>query len=380
MKILFVRANQGIPDSRVEKEIYSLSKEHEVELLGWDRTRNNNGLIKKVVNISGKEIQFYHIAIEAPQGEGFKKILVPMIRFWIEVRKFIIQNSNRYDVIHFCDFDTAALASCKTKRLGIKVVYDIFDYYSDSHNAPRIIKNVIRGMENYIIEHSDAVILCSEARVEQIRPAVPRKLVIIHNSPSEEILKEEIEMGGNKNNKRLVYVGMLSEERYLREIAKVVAGRQDIEWHIGGFGVLESYFFELSQKYTNVYFYGKLKYSQTLYLESECDIMTAIYDPSIPNHKYAAPNKFYEALLLEKELIVARDTGIDDVVENEEVGIVINAYSKEEFIKSFDKALEELLERKDKDTLQETKQSRLYNTYYSWNVMEERLLKLYTEI
>ena len=34
--------------------------------------------------------------------------------------------------------------------------------------------------------------------------------------------------------------------------------------------------------------------------------MTAIYDPNISNHYYAAPNKFYEALMLGKPLIMVK--------------------------------------------------------------------------
>ena len=53
--------------------------------------------------------------------------------------------------------------------------------------------------------------------------------------------------------------------------------------------------------------YGKLQYSQTLALESQCDIRVATYDPSIRNHKYSAPNKFYESLMLGKPIIMAKD-------------------------------------------------------------------------
>lgn len=376
MRILFVRANQGMPDSRVEKEIYSLSKEHTVELLGWDRTQNCSNLIEKKVNISGKQVQFYHVAIEAPQGEGFKKILIPMIKFWIQIRKFIVKNATNYDVIHFCDFDTAALAFFKTRRLGIKIVYDIFDYYADSHSAPTIIRNAIKYMENYIIEHSDAVILCSEARVEQIRPAKPKRLAIIHNSPSTEITMESIEIKGEQKRKRLVYVGMLSEERYLREMAEVIIARKDIEWHIGGFGLLESYFIDLARQSDNIFFYGKLKYSQTLFLESKCDIMSAIYNPNIPNHKYAAPNKFYEALMLGKPVIMAEGTGMDEVVFKNEIGAVLR---NGDFKNEFDIAINKLIYSNTFMEIEE-KCKKIYCLDFSWKEMESRLLKLYRTV
>ena len=102
MKILFVRANQGMPDSRVEKELYSLSKHHSVELLGWDRTKESHSIIEKAVKIFDKEIIFHYIAIKAPQGAGFKKILIPMLKFWCAVRNYLKRSGSEYDVVHFC--------------------------------------------------------------------------------------------------------------------------------------------------------------------------------------------------------------------------------------------------------------------------------------
>lgn len=379
MKILFVRANQGMPDSRVEKELYSLSKHHSVELLGWDRTKESHSIIEKAVKIFDKEIIFHYIAIKAPQGAGFKKILIPMLKFWCAVRNYLKRNGSKYDVVHFCDFDTVPFAFLCARKKQLKIVYDVFDYYADSHKAPVILKYIIRKTENYIIENSDGVILCSEARVEQIYPAKPRRLAIIHNSPSQEMTMEpiEIKIGETKRN-RLVYVGMLSEDRYLKEIAEVVAGRNDIEWHVAGFGILEDYFQNFAEKNDNVFFYGKISYPQAVYLESKCDFMTAIYNPEVSNHKYAAPNKFYEALMLGKPIIMIRDTGMDDIVEKNSIGIVLNI-DQMTFGECFNDALTELMKKPDLVDVS-VREKRIYEKEFSWFEMEHRLVNLYNEI
>lgn len=379
MKILFVRANQGMPDSRVEKELYSLSKHHSVELLGWDRTKESHSIIEKAVKIFDKEIIFHYIAIKAPQGAGFKKILILMLKFWCAVRDYLKRNSSKYDVVHFCDFDTVPFAFLCARKKQLKIVYDVFDYYADSHKAPVILKYIIRKTENYIIENSDGVILCSEARVEQIYPAKPRRLAIIHNSPSQEMTMEpiEIKIGETKRN-RLVYVGMLSEDRYLKEIAEVVAGRNDIEWHVAGFGILEDYFQNFAEKNDNVFFYGKISYPQAVYLESKCDFMTAIYNPEVSNHKYAAPNKFYEALMLGKPIIMIRDTGMDDIVEKNSIGIVLNI-DQMTFGECFNDALTELMKKPDLVDVS-VREKRIYEKEFSWLEMENRLVNLYNEI
>lgn len=55
--------------------------------------------------------------------------------------------------------------------------------------------------------------------------------------------------------------------------------------------------------------------------------MTAIYDPKVPNHRYAAPNKFYEALMLGKPIVMAKNTGFDEIIEENNIGCLIE-YSK----------------------------------------------------
>ncbi|MCC4372142.1 glycosyltransferase family protein [Limosilactobacillus reuteri] len=376
MKVLMIRANQGYPDSRVEKEIYSLSKEHEVELLGWDRTQNKK-IEKRTVRINNKSFNYHLICIKAPQGGGFKKILIPMLKFWYQVVDFIQKYQDNYDAIHFCDFDTAAMAFNVVDRKKVKVVYDIFDYYADSHNAPKFVDKIIRKRENNIINNSDMVILCSEKRRKQIAPAKNKNTVIIHNAPSKNTNLTQIKLQGpnNHSKKRLVYAGMLANGRYLKEIAGIIIKHPEIEWHVGGFGELTEYFKNLSKKYNNIFFYGKMKYSEVLYLEQNCDIMTAIYDPKVPNHKYAAPNKFYEALMLRKPLVMVKGTGMADLVSKHNLGVVMDL-KKHNFNVAFEDALTSLVGAKDTTSIS-NREKRLYVNEFSWDSMEKRLLGAY---
>lgn len=376
MKILIVRANQGFPDSRVEKEIFSLSKEYDVELLGWNRTKENDSVVDEKVKIGNKDILFHHICILAPQGEGFAKIAVPMFKFWIAVKKYLSIYLKEYDCIHFCDFDTAALAFSYVHRQNKRVIYDIFDYYADAHNAPRPIKNIIRKRENYFIENSDGVLLCSEKRLEQIKPAIPKKYAIIYNTPSVEMGMTPITIPDESDDRRIkiVYVGVLSDERYLKEIADIVIHNPNYEMHVAGFGALEKYFCNLSENYDSIFFYGKISYTQALYLESKSSIMTALYDPRIPNHKYASPNKFFEALMLGKPLVMIKGTGMSEFINQYNIGELIDL-EKSDFSSQFCEVLEKLQSKNIEKMSNSCKE--LYMNLFSWDMMENDLLKLY---
>lgn len=374
MNILFIRSNPVDPDTRVEKEINSLLKYgHKIEVVAWDRS--NNYFIKETtLDLENGEAKIYRFGIKALYGGGIKKNLGPLINFQWRLYRWLQRNINNYDAIHACDFDTAFISKKVALRNKKKFIYDIFDYYVDSFNVPAILKKTISKLDYKIINSADATFICSEKRQEQIRGSNPKRLVVLHNSPPETRF-EETDFRLDSSKIKLVYVGILEKGRFIKEIAELVKKDQRYEFHVGGFGNLENYFEENSKNYNNIYFYGRLPYKKTLELESKCDIMTAIYNPKVPNHYYAAPNKFYEALMLGKPVIMAKNTGMDEVVNINDVGIVID-YTTE----SFKEGLTNLSRRRDEWEAMSFRMKELYKNNYSWNEMEKRLISTYNEI
>lgn len=233
-------------------------------------------------------------------------------------------------------------------------------------------------MEDNIINKATAVIICTEKRKKQIRDSKPHNLTIIHNTPHIEIKninKNCFVINQKKDSIKIAYVGILQDFRLLIEMTEVIAKNVNYEFHIGGFGKYHDYMQEMSSKYDNIHYYGKLSYEQTLSLENQCDIMVAIYDPSIGNHIYAAPNKFYESLMLGKPLMMVKNTGMSDVVEKNHIGVCID-YSAE----SFEMGLQEIVKMKNEWLHMSNKMKKIYRDDYSWNVMEDRLIKLYQKI
>jgi glycosyltransferase involved in cell wall biosynthesis len=363
------------PDTRVEKEVDALLKAgHKVEILAWDRGAKYNSKESDLYfkNGNAKIIRF---GIPAVFGGGIKRNLFPLIEFQIKLLKWLYKNRSRYDVIHACDFDTAYISSRIAFRLNKKFVYDIFDYYVDAFQVPGSIKTYIKKLDNNIINNSDAVIICNEKRREQISGTKPKELVIIHNSPSNLDSQSSKELGLNMDKLKIVYVGILSEGRLIMETADFVCKNKDYEYHIGGFGGLDVRLEDMSRRYSNIYFYGKMPYSKTIELENNCDIITALYDPGNPNNQYAAPNKFYEALMLGKPLIMVRNTGMDDIVEMNNVGEII-----EYEVKELEKGIRRLVNRRaDWDDISKN-MKRLYKESYNWHEMENRLTELYSNL
>ncbi|WP_138205979.1 glycosyltransferase family 4 protein [Haloimpatiens lingqiaonensis] len=372
--VVFLRSNPVNPDPRVEKEANSLIKEgYNVIVVAWDRSEKYK-MKEANLDLENGSAKIYRFGIPATYGGGMKSNLKALILFQIRLIQWLFRYRKQYDIIHACDFDTAFVASKCSKILNKKLIYDIFDYYVDAFTVPKRLKKIIESLDQRVINSADGVIICTEKRKEQIKGTNPKRLAIIHNSPAFSNLgKHYFEL--NQEKIKIAYVGVLLEGRLLKELANVIINNTNLELHIGGFGKLERYFEELSLKYKNVIYYGKLEYSKTIELENSCDIMTAIYDPRIPNHYYAAPNKFYEALMLGKPVIMVKNTGMDEVVSQNSIGEVID-YNSE----SLEAGINNLISRKSswKDICQNMKQ--LYKGNYSWDEMEKRLISLYKSI
>ena len=372
--ILIIRSNPVSPDSRVEKEANSLIKEgFSVSILAWDRN-NDYKIQENKLHLRNGTIMVFRIGVRSSFGEGFKNFK-SFIIFQIKMAKWLILNKNSYSIIHACDFDTAFVSLIISKALQKKMVFEIFDYLST--NPSNLFRKFIKKVENWIINNADAVIICSEKRIHQIEGTYPKKIVIMHNSP-ENISKEVNTKKQNissKNKISIVYVGILQDHRLLMEICESISKMKNFELHIGGFGKYENSIREMADKYENIVFYGKIPYDKTIGLESKCDIMIAIYDPSISNHYYAAPNKFYEALMLGKPLIMVRGTGMSEILEKNNIGELME-YSQ----KSFECALKNLMNKKTSWEAMGIKMQQIYTEEFSWAEMEKRLVRLYIEL
>lgn len=370
-RVLFIRSNPVDADSRVQKEVSALCKgNYEVSVLGWDRDADYP-IRTDSLQTGGMTAMVYRVGIKAAFGGGMRKNLIPLLKFQLAIRKFLQEHQGEFDVVHACDFDTAFAAYHTIDHRKVKMVYDIFDYYVEAFQVPQAIKSLIEKLDHAVINGADATIICTEQRRKQIAGAQPRRLSVIHNAPP----RGALETSATASSKiKVAYFGILSTGRLLEELLDVIAQNKNYELHIGGFGILEDVVTRYAAENENIIFYGKLAYQDVLYYENQCDLMTAIYDPAVPNHIYAAPNKFYEGLMLGKPLIMVRGTGMSDVVLEHQIGAVMD-YNAGSLLE----ALNELGAKRAQWSDMAKKMKKLYEDY-SWDMMERRLLELYASL
>jgi glycosyltransferase involved in cell wall biosynthesis len=336
IRVVFCRSNPLDPDPRVEKEAAALSRAgYEVKVIAWDRT----GELPEQESRGGMTI--HRLSIQADYGRGLGN-LPALVKWLFGLTKWLINSRKTYDVIHACDFDTVQPALLCKFLFGKKVVYDIFDFYADHLRAtPGWIKRLIRRLDFLAISWVDAVILVDESRREQLRGSQPKSIRIIYNSPGDIYNEIKVEGEEKEGGLDLVYVGLLQVERGLIELLEVMA-----------------------------------RYQSTLELTAGSDVSIATYDPDIPNHRYASPNKIFEAMMLAKPVIVARNTNMDQIIKNWDNGLVVT-YGD---LQDLERALKQLEEDPSLRMELGANGRRAYESQYSWSKMEERLLTLYEEL
>ena len=369
-RVVIIRSNPINPDSRVEKEALSLAESgFKVQILCWDRDSNHKEE-RSYLSIGGINIPITRLGYKSSYGEGLKNI-IPYLKFQFAMRRWLKNKADTIDIVHACDFDTAFFSYKLVLRMKKKLVFDIFDFICGK--PKNILQKYVKKSQLKIINHADATIICTEMRQKQIEGSNPKKLIVIHNSPSNKQLDHNINVFDRDGElPRVCYVGILQDGRLLREIGEYFSLNSDVEFHVGGFGYLESYFDDLSKKHDNIKYYGRLPYSKTLELEYNSDILLAIYDPSVENNVFAAPNKFYESLFLGKPIIMVKNTGMSEVVYNNKIGTLID-FS----LKGFELGMNDLLSRKDEWKSMSIKAKKLYEEEYNWEIMKERLCSLY---
>ncbi len=362
--VAFIRTTNIYDDSRATKEITALSDAgYRIVVLGWDR----NGAAKENTErlFAGRNVDCRFFPCPLPTGIGMKNI-DKLIKWFHWIRTELKSIGEMY-AVHACNLDGGFGAVRFCRRNKVPMVYDIYDYYIDSHHIPGKLKSFVEKTEIGIIDQAESTIICTEERREQIKSAHPKKVIVIHNSPD---VPENFSAAIDYD---YAYCGSLCDMRLIKEILDGYKDHKELRFAFAGNDKYQDEVKKLADRYDRLDYYGTIPYTRVLEIESRAKVLSAIYEPSIRNHKLCAPNKFYEALALGKPIIVCRGTGIDRVVESNKIGLVID-YDQEEFYR----ALTALIS--DQETCSEmgSRARELYDKEFRWSRMSARLLDAYS--
>jgi len=369
MKVVIIRSRST--DSAVFKLAKSLSQHgYNVRLLVWDR---QNTL--KTKNGEGYDIQKF--TLRAPYDTLTALFYLPI--WWVYEFLFLLKNGA--DIIHACDLDTlypAIFVKLIKKR---KLCYTIYDFYANNLlngkflKIRAIIRRIIADIEKLGIGFTDALFLVDESRYEEVAGSKIKKLEYVYNSPPDYFSSQK-KIKKKNNSLTIFYAGVIHKSRGLQFMVDAIKDMKNIKLIIAGHGAKRFVENITGTKNKKIECLEWIPYDTVIRKILDADILFAFYDPSIPNNKYASPNKLFEAMMAGKPIIMNYNIAASRIVEEEKCGLLVEYGNIDEIKKAILKL------RKDSILYKKLGKNgrKAYEEKYSWEIMEKRLLDTYKDV
>ena len=366
MKVVMLRSNPIDPDVRLEKEAISLvDAGHSVTLLGWQRFGDAPAKEKR------HRYTIRRVKFRAPVE---KKVIFYLPIWWILAFVWLLKED--WDVVHATDLDTYLPAIFAAKLRRKQIIYDIFDFYADMVVLPTFVRNCVAAFDIFLMKYADAVIVVDPSRLQQIDRKGDSSIHVIYNSPKD---MPTLSVNNRRDKDRsftILFAGILTQGRGFEIVIQAAKDVNDVRLEFAGFGYYAEYLRSLSEREPHITFIGTIPYDEVIRRTLQSDLLFALYDPNVPNNRYASPNKLFEAMMCGKPILVSDGTAMAEIVREEDCGLVV-PYGDVDAVKHAiltlknDPALCRRLGENGR---------RAYETKYNWKIMEERLLEIYRRL
>lgn len=220
-------------------------------------------------------------------------------------------------LVHACDLDSAFAAWLASRLTGVPYVYDVYDHYADSRGLEGIWRRLHDWVERIVIRDAALVILADDKRVQQHAAIDPARLLIVENVPAldQRALPDRTPRAARSDRLRIGYLGTFEAQyRGLEDLIRVVEGDPRLELDIAGSGSLHDWIAGVGARCPRVRLHPPLPHDRGMAMMAECDVMAGLYYSAVPNHRFAAPNKYFEHLALGMPLLTSAHTPPGDKV------------------------------------------------------------------
>ena len=365
-KSIAVIANCSEDRAHLQKllQTYSRKSGGSVLFIGWDRLSNKKERSEEATGITYKYLQ-------RGWGSANKKLLLGL-PLWM-MRVFFYTFTLDVDVIHVLDFDSAIPVAFATRIRKIPIIYDIRDNFALRHNWPNWTKWLIEALDRWLISKSDYVIVVDESRIEEQWQPWREKFIVLYNVPP------DIPKPAQKTNvfhPFTVYTsGYLSEIRGITLLLKAAERIPGMRILMAGRFVnkeLEKIFLQHPQ----VDFRGWLKQKDALSLCYESDVIFAFYDPKTEINRKAASNKWFDAMMAGKPVLVNEEVHKSTWIEIMNIGYTCPFGDTDALVS----ILEEIKNNPEKAQQKGNQGRELFEKKYNWPLMEKKLDRIITEL
>jgi len=364
-RLVMVVSNAFRPDPRVYKEAKSLvDHDFKVTVYAWDRECKypSNELIDRIF--------VERVRVKSRYG-NFLEFMITTPIFWLFVSLKIL---TRYvTVVHCHDFDTVPVGVLvRMLRHNVKIVYDAHEVYPAmiADNVPYILYALLCWIDRIFMRTVDCVIIPLEERRRFYTYA--RRIIVVPNTPK----FVEIRKKSRKREFSVFYGGGLIRENGILLMVKTILGlRNGVKLFLAGDGPLRHIIEKLSENNSNarLKYLGFLSRQEVLKNLADADITFVFYEPVNVNNIYASSNKLFEAMMVGVPIIINKETVLSTIVDNYACGVIV-PYG------NVQKLRHEIIKLKNDPSLRKTlgeNGKRAFKENFAWNLVESEFISSY---
>lgn len=267
---------------------------------------NYEVLILNRMNIDENEKYSFNV-ISCPWVNRFRsKILLKLYNFY-RYKKFLIRKIKKYDfLVVLTTIPSVLLWKTLTKKYKKKYIVDIRDYTYDNNY-------IFRYFEKKVLLQSALNVVSSKGFINFLPKNVEYK--ISHNYFSEKLPNANSFNFSSMHKIKIGYVGTISYFDEYRKLIELVEESELFEFHFFGNNP-NGQFMKIykENEFNNIIYHGPYNPEDKEKIIEFCDILYNGYGNCNNVVKYAISNKYYDALLYGKPLIVSKNTTMETLM------------------------------------------------------------------
>lgn len=232
--------------------------------------------------------------------------------------KFAWKHLRQGDTLLCVDLETIVFSIFAAKLRKARVHFDVADPFYLVKPMP--LKWFWKWLEKFYMRCADIVTAPHLSRFKLFFEKPPKNAVVIENVPdisNESVPKNIISIKNNKEQLTFGYFGTLDSHRGLEDLIQLVKTHPTARMVIGGRGSLADFVKNASEECNRIDYVGEFVQSALPSLVKDVDVYCSLYYLSKPLHHFAAPNKYFEHLVLGLPVLMSSGTPYSqDVLTN----------------------------------------------------------------
>jgi len=259
--------------------------------------------------------------------------------------------------------------------LRYKVIADVRDHVGSIASEWGWKAVVLGKLESALLKLADKVVLVEETRRELIPAEVSRngKVVIVRNVPSADFRSGDVVPDGDFLT--INYSGYLSAVRGADMLMDAVARVERCRLEVIG-DIPDPELRKRVEASPTVDRRARMSHRDAMARMEASDAIALLYDPAMIANRYAAPNKFYEAMMIGRPVITADGIPVADWVREHDCGYVVKYGDTDELAR----VLRSMRERRDRWQAKAANARKLYESRFTWLAESASLEQAYRAI